>query len=74
MNADGTGRTQLTHLPQTRDENADWSPEGTQITFYSERFGNAEIVVMDANGTHQRRITHDPWYDCCPRWKPPPNG
>jgi Tol biopolymer transport system component len=74
MNADGTGRTQLTHLPQTLEENPDWSPDGTQIAFYSERFGNAEIVVMNADGTNQRRITHDPWYDCCPRWKPSPEG
>jgi Tol biopolymer transport system component len=72
MNADGSGRTRITFRSSTREENPDWSPDGKQIAFYSERFGNAEIVVMDADGTHQRRITHDPWYDCCPRWKPPP--
>jgi Tol biopolymer transport system component len=32
-----------------RDENPDWSPDGTQIAFYSERAGNAEIYVMSAD-------------------------
>jgi Tol biopolymer transport system component len=72
MNADGSNRTRITFRSSTREENPDWSPDSKQIAFYSERFGNAEIVVMDAGGTHQRRVTHDPWYDCCPRWKPPP--
>lgn len=72
MNADGSGRTRITFRSSAREENPDWSPDGKQIAFYSERYGNAEIVVMDADGTHQLRITHDPWYDCCPRWKPPP--
>jgi Tol biopolymer transport system component len=72
MSADGTNRTRITFRSATREENPDWSPDGKQIAFYSERFGNAEIVVMDGDGTHQRRITDDPWYDCCPRWKPPP--
>ncbi len=74
MNADGSGRVRLTFRSSTREENPDWSPDGTQIAFYSERFGNAEIVVMNADGTKQRRITHDPWYDCCPRWKPAPTS
>jgi TolB protein len=74
MNADGSGRTRITFRSSTREENPDWSPDGKQIAFQSERFGNAEIVVMDADGTHQRRITHDPWYDCCARWKPAPQS
>jgi Tol biopolymer transport system component len=34
MNANGTGRTQLTTLP-TRDEPQSWSPDGTSILFQS---------------------------------------
>jgi TolB protein len=70
MNADGTNRIRLTFRSSTREENPDWSQDGQQIAFYSERFGNAEIFVMDADGRNERRITHDAWYDCCPRWKP----
>jgi TolB protein len=69
MNADGSAQTRLTHSP-ARDENPDWSPDGTQIAFYSERPGNAEIYVMNSDGTQQVRATHDPWYDQAVRWKP----
>jgi Tol biopolymer transport system component len=69
MNADGTGRVQLTHHP-ARDENPDWSPDGTQIAFYSERTGNAQIYVVNADGTEEHRVTHDPWYDQAVRWRP----
>jgi Tol biopolymer transport system component len=69
MNANGTGRKQLTSHP-ARDENPDWSPDGTQIAFYSERTGNGQIYVMNADGTNQHRITHDPWYDQAVRWQP----
>jgi TolB protein len=71
MNADGSHRTQLTHH-RARDENPDWSPDGTQIAFYSERNGNAEIYIMNADGTKQTRITRDPWYDQAVRWEPSP--
>ena len=71
MDADGSGRTQLTHN-RIRDENPDWSPDGTRIAFYSERFGNAEIFVIDADGRNVRRVTRDPWYSSVPRWRPNP--
>jgi TolB protein len=71
MNADGSDRTQLTHH-RARDENPDWSPDGTQIAFYSERVGNAEIYVMNADGLQERRVTRDPWYDQAVRWEPAP--
>ena len=70
MNPDGSRRTQLTHH-RARDENPDWSPDGTQIAFYSERPGNAEIYTMKVDGTQQTRVTHDPWYDQAVRWEPP---
>ena len=69
MNADGSDRIQLTNH-RARDENPDWSPDGTQIAFYSERPGNAEIYVMNADGRQEKRVTHDPWYDQVVRWEP----
>jgi Tol biopolymer transport system component len=71
MNADGSGRTRLTRNP-SRDENPDWSPDGTQVAFYSERAGQAEIYIMNADGSKQVRVTRDPWYDSAVRWKPTP--
>ena len=69
MNVNGSGRTRLTHH-RSRDENPDWSPDGTRIAFYSERVGNAEIYVIGADGRHLVRVTHDPRYVMYPRWRP----
>jgi TolB protein len=69
MNADGSGRIQLTRN-RARDENPDWSPDGKRIAFYSERAGNAEIYWIPAAGGQARRVTHDPWYNGAPRWRP----
>ena len=41
-----------------------------QIAFTSERDGNREIYVMDANGTNPRRLTNSPLVDWDPSWSP----
>jgi TolB protein len=52
-------------------ECAEWSPDGRRIAFSSERDGEGEVWVMDADGSHQRRLTHDPaTYDAPKRWLP----
>jgi TolB protein len=38
------------------------------IVFCSERDGNQEIYVMNADGTGQRRLTVEPGYDVEPAW------
>ena len=35
-----------------------WSRDGTKIAFTSERDGNAEIYIMNADGTQQTRLTN----------------
>jgi hypothetical protein len=37
-----------------------WSPDGRQIVFLSYRDGPADLYTMEANGTHQTRLTRDP--------------
>jgi len=44
------------------------------IAFYSERDGNAEIYIMDANGGNQRRLTSDPASDLYPALSPDGRG
>ncbi len=51
------------HLPA-------WSPDGRHIAFVSERDGNSEIYVMDADGSNPRNLTHNAASDAFPAWSP----
>jgi Tol biopolymer transport system component len=46
------------------------SPLTGKIAFVSDRDGNWEIYVMNADGTDQRRLTNNPVYDSQPAWSP----
>jgi len=43
-----------------RDDYGNASPDGTQMIFVSDRAGNAELYLMDRDGSHQRRLTNTP--------------
>jgi len=60
--------TQLTFTRADRD--AAWSADGRRIAFMSERDGNAEIYVMNADGSGQTRLTNDPGFDADPTFSP----
>jgi Tol biopolymer transport system component len=61
--------TQLTFEPSYEGDPA-WSPDGTKIAFVSDRDGNSEIYVMDANGSNQGRLTNEGGHDIEPDWSP----
>ena len=46
------------------------SPTSGRIAFVSNRDGNDEIYVMNADGSNVLRLTHDPGKDWVPRWSP----
>jgi len=83
MNADGSNQTRLTNDPSF-DMAPSWSPDGKKIAFYSLRNDvspekdesqwwyemNAEIYVMNADGSEQKNITNNPAYDGYPFWSP----
>ncbi len=70
-NADGSHDVQLTDPSRTGGSPA-WSPDGKQIAF--DEFGGKQIFVMDADGSHQRRVTNDPNWSCRhPSWSPDGN-
>ena len=48
----------------------DFSPDGKRIAFTSNRLQQAEIYVMDASGSGQRRLTRRPGDDFGPRFSP----
>jgi len=46
------------------------APQQAQIAFDSDRDGNWEIYVMDADGKNQRRLTNNPADDWGAAWSP----
>ncbi|GJL95535.1 MAG: hypothetical protein DHS20C05_19400 [Hyphococcus sp.] len=42
---------------RTYDTFGVWSPDGDSIYFYTYRFGNADLMRMNADGSEQRRLT-----------------
>ncbi|MGB3716798.1 MAG: DUF5050 domain-containing protein [Candidatus Promineifilaceae bacterium] len=44
--------------------------ESGMIAFYSERDGNAEIYIINADGTNERRLTNNRAADETPAWSP----
>ena len=74
INADGSGLTNLTSN-SAGDYNPDWSPDGTKITFMSDRAGDYEIYTMDADGSDAAPVTADSGsqtHDMDPDWQPLP--
>ena len=78
VNVHGTGLTNLTSpdrlpgQPGLIGDNirCDWSAKGNVIAFTSNRDGNQEIYVMDADGTGLRRLTNATGSDANPAFSP----
>jgi Tol biopolymer transport system component len=52
------------------DAAANWSPDGEQIVFISDRDENYEVYTIDADGgSDPRRLTDDPGADIGARWE-----
>ena len=47
-----------------------WSPDGRKLAFVSQRDGNSEIYVMNADGSAQENLTRQPASDSHPSWSP----
>jgi TolB protein len=47
-----------------------WSPDGRQIAFTTDRSGDDDVWVMNADGTNPRDLTNHPANDETPVWSP----
>jgi TolB protein len=75
MDADGRNVIQLT-IHEAEDQNPSWSPDGSKITFSSQRDGGwtkSDIFLMNANGTGQTQITDESGISVLPVWSPDGN-
>ena len=59
----------LTNHP-AQDRYATYSPDGQQILFESNRTGNWDIYIMNADGANPQRLTHHDSLDRRPSWHP----
>lgn len=49
----------LSGTPGNRNDMPVWSPDGHTIAFFSDRGGNPDIFVMNADGSHVEQLTRD---------------
>lgn len=64
------GRSEHNISGQSGDTSPRWSPGATRIAFVSQRQGNRDIFVMDADGSELQQLTTDPADDSYPAWSP----
>src|SRR4051812_36913700 len=70
MNADGTGQHRLTKGVKRADGQPAYSPDGTKIAFTRNRIAKdtSAVMVMDADGTNERRLTTQGKFNGFPDW------
>jgi tricorn protease len=52
------------------DDRPVWSPDGSQIAFTSDRYGNNDVFVVDADGGRPKRVTYFSASDVPTSWTP----
>ncbi len=50
------------------DKHASFSPDSRRIAFFSNRFGERQILIMDATGQNIMNISNHPWAEYDPIW------
>ena len=64
----GEGKALTAYEDGNRIEGIDWSPDGSQIVFGSYRWNQADIYVINGDGTGMKPVTKDKFEDREPHW------
>jgi Tol biopolymer transport system component len=70
INADGSDPHPLVVSAGADERYPVFSADGTRLAFNSDRDGQYEIYVANADGSAPQRLTTDPGYDSAPSWAP----
>jgi Tol biopolymer transport system component len=69
INPDGSDMRRLTSNSWEWDKHPSWSPDGSQIVFWSNRdSGRRQLWVMNADGSNQHRLFSSAFNDWDPVW------
>jgi TolB protein len=68
--ADGTDERALPTEEGAYDSEPAYSPGGGKVVFSSDRDGDYDLYVMNADGTDVRRLTNNPGDERSPDWQP----
>jgi Tol biopolymer transport system component len=72
INADGTGRMNVTPHDAGGCDGPTWSPDGTKVAYLSGRQagGPYDIYLMDPDGSARANLTRDEAFNSSPGWSP----
>jgi TolB protein len=65
---DSSGQKSLMRNDWEWDKHASYSPDSQRIAFFSNRFGERQILIMDTNGQNIVNISNTPWAEYDPIW------
>ncbi len=70
VNWDGSNLSNLTEESAANDSHPEWSPDSQQLIFDSDRSGNPQLYIMNADGSTPRAITDVSGQNTEPKWSP----
>jgi Tol biopolymer transport system component len=68
IRADSSEQKSLMRNNWEWDKHASFSPDSQRIAFFSNRFGERQILIMDASGRNIINISNVPWAEYDPIW------
>jgi TolB protein len=68
IRADSSEQKSLMRNEWEWDKHASFSPDSQRIAFFSNRFGERQILIMDVNGQNIVNISNVPWAEYDPIW------